>query len=263
MLIPVVLRDARRRCGLSVRAAADRCGVPRATWSAWESGKTSPTLRRLDEVLAALALDLQLTPREAEPPGEQHVRRHLRRSLTDRARLALGEQLPHVLLAAATTPRLLTGPAAVGVWVPHVVARGPLPLPAAPTDPALVRLRLDVARVAAGAGSWVAVAAPSALVASGLATTWPGLLTSTRLLACEAPRDAAGRRLPPHRDPDESREIPDLAQTLTWGGRSFFPVSETDGRGWRLDGAATLDELLQSQGLPPRHRRPDAWRRQA
>lgn len=255
-----MLRDARRRCGLSVRAAADRCGVPRATWSAWESGKTSPTLRRLDEVLAALALDLRLTAREAEPPGEQHVRRHLRRSLTDRARLALADQLPHVLLAAAAAPRLLTGPAAVGVWVPHVVARGPLPLPAAPADPALVQLRLDAGQ--GGAGAWVAVAAPSALVAAGGATTWPSLLTSTRLLACEGPRDAAARRLPPHRDPDEPREIRDLAQTLTWGGRSFFPVSETDGRGWRLDGAATLDELLQSQGLPPRHRRPDPWRRQ-
>lgn len=238
---------------MSVRAAASRCDVPRATWSAWESGTTTPTVARLREVLSALGFDVRLSREQPEPPGVERIRRHLRGSISGRARQALGEQLPAVLAACRVAPRLLTGPAAVGVWVPHVVARGPLPLPVAPAqgDAAWIRVRLEDAHA-----SYVDVPPPSQLLLDGRADQWPGLLTAHRLLA-EGPRDLAGRRLPAHRDPDERRERLDLVHTLTWGARSFFPVSETDSRAWRLDAAATLDDLLEQQRLPPRHPRRD------
>lgn len=251
MHVPDVLRDARRRHGLSVRAAALRCGVPRATWAAWEAGRTTPSAVRLDALLAGLGLDLRLVPRPAEPAGVDAVRRHLRRSLTERARLALGEQLDAVLAACRERPRSLTGPAAVGVWVPEVVARGPLPLPAAAPGGGVVAVRLDLQE--RGGPARAVVAFPGALLAEGAASTWPGLLTSARLLQTEAPRDLAGRRLPAHRDPDEDRELRDLGQTLMWGGRGGMPVAEADSRGWRLGAAASLDEVLRSKGLPARH----------
>lgn len=238
---------------MSVRAAALRCAVPRATWAAWESGRTAPTTSRLDRLLTVLALDLRLVDRQPEPAGEDRVRRHLRASLTQRARWALADQLDAVVAACCERPRLLSGPAAVGVWVPYVVARGPLPLPSAPAGPDLVRLRLDLGF---GRAVRAAVATPSALVASGAAEQWPALLTSLRLLRTEAPRDMAERKLPAHRDPDEDREMHDLSHTLTWGGRGLRPVSAQDSRAWRLDAPASLDEALLRQRLPPRHPRP-------
>lgn len=253
MHLPHLLRDARRLRGLSVRAAADRCDVPRATWAAWEAGTTTPPVRRLDEALRALGLDLKLTSRGQEPPGEAAVARFLRRSLTARARAALGDQLPAVLRAARSAPRLLTGPAAAGVWVPHVVARGPLPLPLPPAEPGLVRIRVDHDE---RKPARVVVRPPAELLLAGAGHTWPALVTAHRLLA-EGPRDLSDRRLPAHRDADERRERVDLLPTLTWGALSFFPVSESDSRSWRLGGAASLDELLERQRLPPRHPRPD------
>jgi transcriptional regulator with XRE-family HTH domain len=249
--VPQLLREARRLRGLSIRAAALRCDVPRGTWAGWEAGTSCPTAQRLDEALRVLGLDLRLSARAQEPPGEHLVTRHLRRSLTVRARAALADQLSTVVEACWTATRLLTGPAAVGVWVPHVVARGPLPLPADPGDSALVRLRLDERRRA-----YAVVPTPAQLIATGAAQSWPALLTSARLLA-DGPRDVAGRRLPPHRDPDEQREVRDLMHTYTWGATGRFPISDSDSRGWRLGAPATLDEALTRQRLPARNRRDD------
>jgi transcriptional regulator with XRE-family HTH domain len=260
--LPTVLRDARRRHGLSIRAAAARCGVPTSTWADWESGRSTPEVQRFDTVLAALDLDLHPVPRAAEPAGEAVVVRHLRRSLTTRATRALGDQLAPTLTACREAPRLLTGPAAVGVWVPYAVARGPLPLPLAPTPAAaprtaasvggLVPLRL-VSDGPQRTSAWAAVAPPFSLLLDGWGDHWPMLLTSARLLATRAARDARGRQLPAHRDPDEDREQRDLALALTWAGRGTIPLSSRDSRTWRLDAPATLDEALLRHGLPPRN----------
>jgi transcriptional regulator with XRE-family HTH domain len=238
-----------------VRGAAERCDVPRAAWAGWESGQTSPSARKLDAVLAALGLDLRVVDRPEEPPAdEQAVRSHLRLSLSDRARAALGGFLPEVAAACRGRPRLLTGPAAVGVWVPDVVAEEPLPLPAAARGAGLVALRLDVAYD--GRGRSVAlVPPPTQLISAGADGDWPALLTAARLLDAEPPLDAAGRRLPAHRDPDEDREEVDLGQTLTWGGRGRVPVTSLDSRAWRLDAPATLDDALRRKGFRVRHLR--------
>lgn len=266
MRLPEMLRDARRRRGSSIRAAAERCDVPRATWADWECGRTAPPADRLDAVLRDLRLDLLLVDRTAEPPGEERVTEHLRQSLTVRAAGALGDQLDRVVTAARQAsarrwpaeprPLRLTGSAAVGIWVPHVVARGPLPLPAAdPSDAGLV----PVCLLASDGRTPAVVLAPTpaVLLAEGRDRAWPQLRTSVRLLA-DGPRDAAGRRLPPHRDPDEARELRDLLFTLEWGGRGKDLVSPTDSRAWRLDAPVTLDEALAWQGLRPRNasRRP-------
>ena len=254
MQVAAVLRDARRRTGLSVRAAAQRCDVPRATWAGWESGATSPSARKLDAVLGVLGLDLRLIPRAVEPPGEDAVRRHLRRSLSDRARTASGRFLPDVAAACREHPRLLTGTAAVGVWVPDAVATEPVSLADVPAGGGMIALRLDVPYDRDG--PCVAfVPPPSCLISADADRSWPALLTAARLLDEHAPLDEAGRRLPAHRDPDEEREARDLAHTLTWGGRGPLPVSPLDSRAWRLDGPATLDDVLRAKGFRTRHLR--------
>lgn len=252
MHLPTLLRAARRRRGLSIRAAASRCDIPQSTWADWEAGKSAPTTTRLDRAPAALSLTLQLAESDPpEPPGQDAVARHLRRSLTQRARQALGDQLGAALAAAADYPRQLTGPAAVGVWVPHVVARGPLPLPPVSGSASPVVLRLDDDSPGT-APVHVAVEPPEALVAQGLAERYPQLATSVRLLAGRR-RDAAGRRLPPHRDPDEVREWRDLMYVLTWAGLGTLPITAADSRAWRLDAPATLDEALLWNRLPLRN----------
>lgn len=255
-----LLREARQRHGLSIRAAAARCSVPRATWAGWEAGTSAPGADRLEQVLAQLDLDLVLVDRHREPARDAEVQRHLRLSLTERARRALGEQLMPVLGACCSEPRLLTGPAAVGVWVPHIVARGPLPLPTAPRAAGLVPLRLDVEEERRAVRA--VVPCPWALVRQGAAEQYPSLLIAARLFREQAARDLAGRRLPPHREPDEEREARDLAQTLTWGGYGRLPIAANDSRAWRLGAPATLDEALALQRLPRRNsdRRPGARR---
>lgn len=257
MHLPTALRDLRRQHGWSVRAAASRCDVPQSTWADWETGASSPSVARLCEALRRIDRDLRIDDRPPpEPPGEQQVVRHLRRSLTQRARMALGDHLAGSLAACSAAPRLLTGPAAVGVWVPYAVARAVPPLPPAPWTGAHVVLRLD-RQEPQTRPALAAVPTPAALVADGAAESWPLLPISVRLLAA-AGRDFASRRLPPHRDPDEAREVRDLLHTLTWGGRGALPVQPTDSRAWRLDAPATLDALLVSKGFPPRNasRRP-------
>lgn len=249
MLLPSLLRDARRRRGLSVRAAAEAAGVPRTTWARWEAGDGAPTATRLDEVLRALGYDLRLTDRALEPRGESAARRHLSRSLTERVQGALAEQYDAAVTACREHARLLTGPAAVGLWVPGVVARGPLPLPRARRVGGTVSVHLT----AAGGAAVAHAPTPAMLITAGAAALWPGLITAERLLAEESSRDAGGRRTPAHRDPDEEREVSDLAHTLTWGATVRTPVSPSDSRAWRLGAPASLDQQLVARGFPKRH----------
>jgi hypothetical protein len=141
------------------------------------------------------------------------------------------------------------------------------PLPTAPRGAGLVALRLDVAYD--GNGPSVAVVpTPSSLISAGAADQWPALSTAARLLDERAPLDAAGRRLPAHRDPDEDREQADLAQTLTWGGRGRVPVTPLDSRAWRLDAPRRWTTCYAARGFESdtcvdhvRHRQPTVQRR--
>ena len=60
-----VLREARRRAGLSLRELASRAGTSHSTLSAYESGSKTPTVTTLERILraAGFALDLELVPR--------------------------------------------------------------------------------------------------------------------------------------------------------------------------------------------------------
>ena len=104
-------------------------------------------------------------------------------------------------------------------------------------------------------GRTALVPPPAYLLSTGADQRWPALLTAERLLHEQAPLDAAGRRLPAHRDPDEERERADLRQTLTWGSAPREPVTPQDSRAWRLDGPATLDDALRRRGFRVRHLR--------
>jgi len=54
-----LLARVRRRQGLSQAEAARRAGIPPTTWSAYERGLRSPTLRQLRKFAAALGVRVE------------------------------------------------------------------------------------------------------------------------------------------------------------------------------------------------------------
>jgi transcriptional regulator with XRE-family HTH domain len=60
-----VLRQARRRAGLSLRELGARAGTSHSTLSAYESGAKVPSVATLERILraAGFALDVALVPR--------------------------------------------------------------------------------------------------------------------------------------------------------------------------------------------------------
>jgi transcriptional regulator with XRE-family HTH domain len=60
-----LIRDARRRAGLTLRQLGEVAGTSHSTLSAYESGRTTPTVATLDRILGAagFAVDVTLVPR--------------------------------------------------------------------------------------------------------------------------------------------------------------------------------------------------------
>ena len=61
----VLIRTARQRAGLTLRALGKLAGTSHSTLAAYESGRTTPTVGTLDRILRAtgFATDVTLTPR--------------------------------------------------------------------------------------------------------------------------------------------------------------------------------------------------------
>ncbi|HEY3833634.1 MAG TPA: helix-turn-helix transcriptional regulator [Acidimicrobiia bacterium] len=64
---PTLIRRARARSGLSLRALAERAGTSHSTLAAYEAGRISPTLDTLERILGAAGFTatITLTPRAA------------------------------------------------------------------------------------------------------------------------------------------------------------------------------------------------------
>ena len=60
-----VVRESRRRAGLTLRSLAERADTSHATISAYESGRKVPTVETLDRIVRAAGyeLDVSLAPR--------------------------------------------------------------------------------------------------------------------------------------------------------------------------------------------------------
>ena len=73
-----LIREARRRAGLSQAALGRRLGKPQSVIARWERGRATPSLDTLLEVIRACGLELEyrLVPRDASNLSliEQHLR---------------------------------------------------------------------------------------------------------------------------------------------------------------------------------------------
>lgn len=242
-------------------------GVSKSAVGRWESGTDEPTWTELQQILrlADLALCLESSvPRSADLA----LVRHLRLSLTQRLRLALGES-PAVwapangdvwrdllVLSAAGTVELAT-PVAYALWLPtgrqeevtvtvHEFDGAPDRLqdlaanvrvsPGQPTAPlSLVPVTLqDVRRV------WVRP--PLEVISTG--SRDQQLREADRLLQEGAATDDRGRRRPAHRDPEEWSEHGRLLRTK---GADPWAVDPRLSRAWRLGAAASLAQRLRER----------------
>jgi transcriptional regulator with XRE-family HTH domain len=86
-----MLRDARRRAGLSQRALARRVGVPQPTVARIESGVVVPRVDTLDRLLAGCGLALDTVDRPGIGIDRTLIQERLRLSVSDRADLAVRE----------------------------------------------------------------------------------------------------------------------------------------------------------------------------
>ena len=68
-----LVRSGRQTSGLSVRALADRAGVPPSTISRIEAGRVDPTYRMLVRILDAADQELDVALRPRERPRRQHL----------------------------------------------------------------------------------------------------------------------------------------------------------------------------------------------
>ena len=69
----LLIADARRTAGLSLRALAARAGTSHATISAYEAGRVTPNVETLDRILraAGFAACVELTPQPDAAPDER------------------------------------------------------------------------------------------------------------------------------------------------------------------------------------------------
>ncbi len=86
MAVRHLVREARRRAGLSQAELAERAGVPQSTIGRIESGARMPSAALVDRLIRAAGFELRVGLGEPDPGTESLFERTLRR--TPRQRLA-------------------------------------------------------------------------------------------------------------------------------------------------------------------------------
>lgn len=282
-----VLREARQWAGLSQRAAAARAGVSVRTVTGIETGEHRPSLPVLEALLAACGLEL--APVASLPPAVpcEHLRAHLALSLTQRLSAAAGSTgcaelvLDALRIAAADGVAVLEPLAAAAVWVPGTT--WPLPIVAtvfpdgygsrrrSPRRPARDVLVLRRSPTPAPRGLVQArlpdsvldlhVHHPAALARDqGCRGLHRPLAAASSLLDGERGTDAAGRRAPAHRQPDEDGEAWRLTHALRYvGAVGAKRPSALDSRAFRLGSPVSLPQWLEQNGQPPLRGQRERW----
>lgn len=94
-----LIKEARKRAGLTQAALAERLGTTQPVVARWESERTSPSFRRVVEVIRACGLDLGV---RIVTPDDQHAL-----LIEDRLRLAPQERLRQQMEGQAGIEKLL------------------------------------------------------------------------------------------------------------------------------------------------------------
>ncbi|MGH9039412.1 MAG: helix-turn-helix domain-containing protein [Acidimicrobiia bacterium] len=79
-----VVREARRRAGISQQALARRAGVHQPAVARWESGRTEPSLATVERLVAACGLELRVVLAPADEESRAAAFRNLVLSPSER-----------------------------------------------------------------------------------------------------------------------------------------------------------------------------------
>jgi transcriptional regulator with XRE-family HTH domain len=79
-----IVREARRRAGLSQAALAARAGVPKSTVGRIESGARTPSADLVEQLVRAAGFELTLSLSEPDPGTDSMFERTLRRTPAQR-----------------------------------------------------------------------------------------------------------------------------------------------------------------------------------
>ncbi len=84
MSISSVVREARRRAGLTQAALAERAGVPKSTVGRIESGARTPSGELVERLVRAAGLEVTVSLSVPDPGTDSMLERTLRRSPAER-----------------------------------------------------------------------------------------------------------------------------------------------------------------------------------
>lgn len=79
-----IIREARRRAGLSQQDLAERLGTTQSVITRWETGRRSPTFETVIKAVRACGLDLAVTLGSPDPDHDLFIRENRRLSPTQR-----------------------------------------------------------------------------------------------------------------------------------------------------------------------------------
>lgn len=85
-----LLREARRRAGLTQAEVGRRAGKPQSMISRWERGEVEPSLQTLRELARACGLELTLGLANYDDSYDAYIREYLRLSPAERVDRAVG-----------------------------------------------------------------------------------------------------------------------------------------------------------------------------
>ena len=77
MRASLLIREARRRAGLTQKQLAERLETSQSVIARWESGRARPSLENLDRIVRACGLELRLGIGEADPGERSLIERNL------------------------------------------------------------------------------------------------------------------------------------------------------------------------------------------
>jgi len=84
MSIAGIVREARRRAGLSQAGLAEKAGVPKSTVGRIESGARTPSVELVERLVRAAGLELAVSLSEPDPGTDSMFERTLRRTPAQR-----------------------------------------------------------------------------------------------------------------------------------------------------------------------------------
>lgn len=99
-----LIREARRRTGLSQKQLAERLGTTQSVITRWETGQRSPTFEALVRAVRACGLDLAISVTAADPDHELMLRENLALSAEQRLERLTEQVAGLVELASSASP---------------------------------------------------------------------------------------------------------------------------------------------------------------